>query len=116
MRAVSTTYVMSGSRCGVSGVGTQIRIASGSPRRAKSVGGREEAGARGGGDARGVEVLDVPLAAADGGHLLGVDVEAEDLEPALGEGEREREADVAEADDADERLAPSDALGQPFSR
>ena len=48
------------------------------------------------------------LAAGELGNLLGVHVEAEDGEALLDEGEGEREADVAEADDADEGVVGAD--------
>jgi hypothetical protein len=63
-------------------------------------------------EAGGVEVLDVALAAVQLVDLHGVGVEAEDAEALLGEGEGERQADVAEADDADERASVFDLLVQ----
>src|SRR5262249_32377083 len=64
---------------------------------------------RGVGEAPLIEVLDVALAATDRGDLRRVHVEAQHLEPALDERQRERKADVAEADDAHPHLARTDA-------
>ena len=56
-----------------------------------------------------VDVLDVALAGVERVDLARIDVEAEDGEAALAEGDRERQADVAQADDADLRSAAFDA-------
>ena len=76
------------------------------------VGRREPAAAVQLGDALGLDVADVALALAKAVDLLGVDVEADDREAAPGEGLGERQADVAEADDDDARLARLEAAGQ----
>ena len=52
------------------------------------------------GEAGGVEVFDVALAGVDFVDLAGIDIETEDGEILFGEGQREGQADVAEADDA----------------
>ncbi len=59
--------------------------------------------------ARPVDVADVALASIEGRDLLPVDVEAEDAESLVDEGQREREADVALPDDADVNLVSVDA-------
>ncbi len=60
-------------------------------------------------------MLDVPLAAVELGDLLGVDVEAEDREALLDEGEGEGQADVAHADDADEGVVGVDPGEERFT-
>src|SRR6185436_1609761 len=46
-------------------------------------------------DGGGGNVTDVALAPLEAGHLLGVDIETDDPEALLGEGEDERQADIA---------------------
>ena len=72
------------------------------------VGGLEPAARRIGADDVVADVADVALAAGEPVDLGGVGVEAEDGEPPLGEGPGQRQADVAEADDPDERPARLD--------
>ena len=89
----------SGSRELVSGVGTQITIASQAERsawrgrRAQALGERRQG--------RVGHVLDVAAAGVQRLDLGRVDVEADHLVPRLGEGDGEGQADVAEADDPD---------------
>ena len=85
-----------------SGVGTQMMTASASGRRAKSVVASSffvrqvllQLGRR--------DVLDVALAPVEHRHLAGVDVEAQDAEALVDEGLDQGQADVAQADDADD--------------
>ena len=55
-------------------------------------------------------MLDVTAAVE--GLDLGVDVEAEDADALLGEGQRQRQADVAHADDADQCFVGLDTFEQ----
>ena len=100
--------------CRVSGVGTQMRIASrlaaGARSRRWPRSCRSRAMARA--TSRAVEVLDVALAALERFDLRRVDVEAEHRKPASAKGQRQRQADVAQADDADQRLARSILLSR----
>ena len=50
---------------------------------------------------RGGNVLDVRLAAVDGVHLAGVQVDAGDLVAGFRKGDGQGQADIAEADDGD---------------
>src|SRR3954452_6199671 len=52
------------------------------------------------------DVLDVRATLAQRGDLALVDVDADDVEPALGEADRQRQSDVAESDDSDAHRAP----------
>ena len=89
----------SGSRLRVSGVGTQTRIASASCSSTKRRG--EAAALEHGAEALGRDVLDVRAALAQRGDLGLVDVDADDVEPGLGEADRQRQPDVAHPDDSD---------------
>ena len=60
----------------------------------------------------GGHVGDVGLAAQDGRDPLAVDVEADRRHPGAGEGSDQRQADVAEPDDAGAHLARGNALEQ----
>ena len=62
-----------------------------------------------------VEVFYVAFASVDLVDFFGVGVEAEDLEAFFGEGQGEGEANVAEADDADEGRAVVNYLLELFS-
>jgi hypothetical protein len=55
-------------------------------------------------------ILDVALASLQGRNLARVQIDADDGEPLLGKSDGQRQADVAQADDADSRLAAGDAL------
>ncbi len=94
----------------VSGVGTQMRIASTFANSVKSGRWRREAARlRHLADALGAEMLDVGLALGQRLDLGGVDVEAGGLDPALPEHMGERQADIAETDDADAQGAGFEA-------
>jgi hypothetical protein len=67
-------------------------------------------------DAVDADVPDVRLSAVQLFRLFGIDVEAERLEAALFEQEDERQADVAESDDADRRGARFDRLQKRVER
>ncbi len=69
----------------------------------KSVVARSRSAATSSRTAAALDVADVGLAAVDGGGLLLVDLEADRAEAVGGELDQQREADVAEADDADAR-------------
>ena len=84
---------MSGSRCGVSGVGTQMRIASGSESRSKSAVASEPAGRPGRFQTLLVQMLDVARCRARSASIFDrIDVEAEDPEALLGERQGQRQA------------------------
>src|SRR4029453_4020185 len=100
----STTYDRSGSLVLRSGVGTQMSIASTSPSACMS-GRAELAGVPGFAQIRIGDVGNVALAGIDLRGFVRVHVEAGDGIPGPGELDRERQADVAEADDADARLS-----------
>src|SRR6267142_561690 len=97
------TKERSGSREALSGVGTQISSASASAARAGDGGIRN--------------VHEVTFARVQRGGLGLVDVEADDAESGLGEAQRKRQPDIAEADHPDARGARAAALdegrGQP---
>ena len=65
-------------------------------------------------DGRRIDVADVGAALGEGTDLRAVDVEARHAEARVRELHGEREPDVAEADDADARLARIDAATQFF--
>ncbi len=69
-----------------------------------------ESKADGPSEAVGIEVFDVAVAAVDLVDLDGIGVEADHTEALFGEGEGERQADVAEADDADDGSVIGDFL------
>ena len=104
----------SGSRLRVSGVGTQTRIASASCSSTKRVVKLQRS--MHGAEALGGDVLDVRAALAQRGDLGLVDVDADDVEPGLGEADRQRQPDVAHSDDSDAHArdtystVPGDAL------
>ena len=103
-RAAPSSGPRSGSRLRLSGVGTQTRIASVSCRStARVVNSIRSSDA---GEPLGGDVLDVGAALAQAGDLGGVDVDADHVLPRLREGHRERESDVAQADDADAHAPP----------
>ena len=84
----------------VSGVGTQMMMASGSSSRSKSTVASNPALAHLADRSVG-DVPDVALAALEPGDLGRVDVEAQDRDPAVAEGPGQRQADIAQADDPD---------------
>ena len=88
-----------------SGVGTQIEIASGS-RQPRHVGRRLEPAARERlPQLRVGDVLDVRVTGVEAVHHALADVEAEDAVARLGQLHGQRKADVAQPDDAEQRLA-----------
>ena len=91
----------SGSRCLVSGVGTQMMIASASPSRAKSAVAANRPLSRTRGDAGRADVPQIGAAGIEDVDLGLVDVEAERRKAALGGGAQQRQPDIAEADHAD---------------
>ena len=101
---------MSGSRVLPSGVGTAIEIASASARRVSSVVASNLPLLNERGDVRGGDVLDVRLAAHEERDDALADVVADHLKARLGEFDRERQTDVAEADHADDGAPVLDAL------
>ena len=103
---------MSGSRWGVSGVGTQMIRTSGSPSRRKSADAARRPADERLGQATPVQMLDVVAAGAEGLDLGRIDVETEDREALFGEGQGQRQPDVPEADDAHERGPPLDPLSE----
>ena len=78
-----------------------MRMASGSASREKSVVASSRAGRDRSLDPLAIDVFDVALPLLELIDLGRVDVETDDVEALFGECEGEREADVAEADDAD---------------
>jgi hypothetical protein len=71
----------------------------------RKIGGGAQAGGPGGPDRPVRDVVDVAAPGLEPAHLGGVDVEADDADPRLGEAQGQRQADVAEAEDADGRAA-----------
>ena len=77
----------------------------------------EHAALEHGAEALGGDVLDVGAALAQRGDLVLVDVDADDVEPGLGEADGQWQPDVAQSDDSDahlrarslSRVAPSDS-------
>ena len=63
------------------------------------------AGADGFFDSRAVDVGDVAFAAVERLDFGGIHIKAQDAETFFGVGQRQRQADVSQADDADEGLA-----------
>ena len=104
----ATMKLTSGSLNFESGVGTQIEIASGSLEPLRVGGGREAPGLDLLAELGVAHVLDVRAPGVEPVDHALADVVAEHLEAGLGQLDRERQPDVAEADDAEERLA---ALG-----
>ena len=103
-RAALSSGPSSGSRFGVSGVGTQIRIASASCRSTKRVLKRQRSSAAPSRSSDTSSMCERPRAQL--GDLLRVDVDADDVDPRLGELHRQRQPDVAEPNDPDAHLAP----------
>ena len=68
---------------------------------AGEVGGGLETGGAGGGDFVGRDVFDIGFAVVQFIDLFGVDVETQHLEAGFGVAQHQRQADVAQADDAD---------------
>ena len=100
-RAARSMYERSGSRCGESGVGTAMTIASASRTDEKSVVAVIAPESTSGFSVSGGHVLDVALAAVDRIDDRLDDVDEHDLLARLREGLRVRHADVAGADDRD---------------
>ena len=93
-------YETSGSRCFASGVGTQMLMVSQLAQDGEVGRGVQPALAHQRPHVGGRDVLDVGLALVQLADAGLVDVDAEDLEPGLGQFDGERQADVAQADDA----------------
>ena len=95
-----TTYDMSGSLVFRSGVGTQMLTVSSVSTTAKSVVARRRLSRTSARDLLRRHVGDVRLAAVDRVDLPGVEIDADGLEAGARELDGERQADVAEPDDA----------------
>ena len=105
-----TTYERSGSFVFLSGVGTQMSMASMAPSWLMSaVARRRPALTMAATSASGTSGM-IAAAGVDLRVLRGIDVEAGDVEAGAGEFHGERQPDVAQTDDADSGLLRSDAL------
>ena len=103
-------YEVSGSFISLSGVGTQMAIASHSPAREKSVVASIRPLPTQLRELLGGNVGDVAAARVDLGGLLVGDVDADDVVARLGHLDGERQSDVAEADDAEDGTAVTKTL------
>jgi hypothetical protein len=81
---------------------------------AGKVGGRLEAAGAGALDVGGADMLDVADAGVELADLARVDVDPQHLEPDLRIAQGQRQADIAEADDADDRAAVLELRDQVF--
>ena len=107
-------YELSGSRCGPSGVGTQMMTALHSRSRSKSEVATNRSLCARQGHALRPDVPDVRLAAGERGHLGRIHVEADDREPRFAEDQGQREPHVPLPNHADDGAAPADTLPQEF--
>ena len=98
----------------MSGVGTQIRIASARASSAKSVLGTKRPAAIGVAEALAGNVMDVGAALLEGLDLAGVDVDADHGETIVEQRLHQRQPDIAEPDDADGRAAVAEPRDQRF--